>query len=73
VARRAGLLRAEGARRLALHLAGKTGSAGEVLAERGRIGRLPDFTPVRLPPDIPPGEFRQVTIKGHDGRQLVAA
>jgi threonylcarbamoyladenosine tRNA methylthiotransferase MtaB len=72
IAERAARLREEGRRRLGHHLAARVGLRGEVLAERGGIGRLPDFTAVRLPDDAVPGRFMSVTIDGHDGRTLTA-
>ena len=42
-------------------------------AERGGIGRTEQFTPVRLAAPIEPGVIFELTIAGHDGRQLVAA
>ena len=44
-----------------------------MLTERGGIGRTEAFTPVRLANDVPAGEFRDVTITGHDGTALIAA
>jgi threonylcarbamoyladenosine tRNA methylthiotransferase MtaB len=65
-------LRAAGARRLERHLAGWVGRAGIALAERGDVGRLPDFTAVALPPGSPAGAFVAVTLTAHDGKRLLA-
>jgi threonylcarbamoyladenosine tRNA methylthiotransferase MtaB len=70
---RAARLRAAGDAALAAHLAGEVGQTRRVLTERGGLGRTDAFTPVRLPPETPPGLFTDVTIVGHDGRALIAA
>jgi len=70
---RAARLREAGAAALAGHLAGEIGRTHRVLTERGGIGRTEAFTPVRLAGDVPAGEFRDVTIAGHDGTVLIAA
>jgi threonylcarbamoyladenosine tRNA methylthiotransferase MtaB len=44
-----------------------------VLAERGGIGRTEQFTPVKLAAPLEPGTLADLTIAGHDGRQLLAA
>jgi threonylcarbamoyladenosine tRNA methylthiotransferase MtaB len=44
-----------------------------VLAERGGIGRTEQFTPVRLAAPVEPGMILDLTMVGHDGRQLLAA
>ena len=73
IGERAAALRADGARRLALHLEAQVGRTFEVLVERGAIGRTRDFTPVRVSPTLMPGTFAQVRIAGHDGQRLLAA
>jgi threonylcarbamoyladenosine tRNA methylthiotransferase MtaB len=70
---RAARLRAVGAVALAAHLTAQVGRTHRVLTERGGIGRTEAFTPVRLVGDSPAGEFRDVTITGHDGTALIAA
>jgi threonylcarbamoyladenosine tRNA methylthiotransferase MtaB len=44
-----------------------------VLAESGCVGRTGQFMPVRLAAPAAPGTILDVTIAGHDGRQLLAA
>jgi threonylcarbamoyladenosine tRNA methylthiotransferase MtaB len=44
-----------------------------VLTERGGIGRTEQFTAVRLAAPIEPGVMLDLTMAGHDGRQLLAA
>jgi threonylcarbamoyladenosine tRNA methylthiotransferase MtaB len=44
-----------------------------VLAEAGGGARTEPFTKVRLPVPLAPGTIIDVTIAGHDGRQLLAA
>jgi threonylcarbamoyladenosine tRNA methylthiotransferase MtaB len=44
-----------------------------VLAESARLGRSVHFTLVGLNAPVEPGMIVDVTIKGHDGRQLLAA
>jgi threonylcarbamoyladenosine tRNA methylthiotransferase MtaB len=73
IAERAARLSALGRERLATHLAGHVGREAEALAERGGIGRLADFTPVRLASAIEPGHFARARIAGHDGRRLLSA
>ncbi len=70
---RARRLREKGESALAHHLAAQVGSARRVLTERGGIGRTEQFTPVRLATPIEPGVFVDLSIAGHDGRQLLAA
>jgi threonylcarbamoyladenosine tRNA methylthiotransferase MtaB len=74
VKERAQRLRQKGEAALAQHLEGQVGRSRLVLTERGGIGRTEQFTPVRLAsPPIEPGEFLDLAIAGHDGRQLLAA
>jgi threonylcarbamoyladenosine tRNA methylthiotransferase MtaB len=70
---RARRLRAKGEAALARHLAAQVGAKSRVLTERGGIGRTEQFTPVRLPAPVELGVFLDLTIVGHDGRQLLAA
>jgi threonylcarbamoyladenosine tRNA methylthiotransferase MtaB len=69
---RAARLRALGAKRLAHHLEAEIGARRRVLAETNGVGRTEHFTPVRLVASEP-GAMLDVTIAGHDGRQLIAA
>jgi threonylcarbamoyladenosine tRNA methylthiotransferase MtaB len=69
---RAARLREAGDAALLRHLAGEVGRVRRVLTERGGIGRTEGFTPVRLPPETPAGLLREVSIRGHDGRALLA-
>jgi threonylcarbamoyladenosine tRNA methylthiotransferase MtaB len=70
---RAARLRDRGAAMLARHLDGEIGAHRRVLAEAGGIGRTEQFTAVRLGATREPGAMIDVTIAGHDGRQLIAA
>jgi threonylcarbamoyladenosine tRNA methylthiotransferase MtaB len=70
---RARRLRERGDKALRKHLDGELGSQRRVLAERGGIGRTEQFTPVRLAASAAPGTMLNVSIAGHDGRQLLAA
>lgn len=72
VAERAARLRAEGERRLSLHLDAQVGARLDVLVERGAVGRARDFTPVRVPPLLEPGAFAEVDVAGHHDGRLVA-
>jgi threonylcarbamoyladenosine tRNA methylthiotransferase MtaB len=73
VKERARRLRDKGAAALARHLASAVGTRRQVLAESGAIGRTGQFTQVRLAAPAVPGAILDVTITGHDGRQLLAA
>jgi tRNA A37 methylthiotransferase MiaB len=45
-----------------------------VLTETEAIGRTPQFTPVHFSGrTAPPGHIIDVSVCGHDGRQLIAA
>jgi threonylcarbamoyladenosine tRNA methylthiotransferase MtaB len=70
---RAQRLREKGEAALRAHLAGQIGARRLVLTERGGIGRTEQFTAVRLASAIAPGTFIDLTMAGHDGRQLLAA
>jgi threonylcarbamoyladenosine tRNA methylthiotransferase MtaB len=70
---RARSLRAKGEAAFAAHLAAQVGARHRVLAERGGIGRTEQFTPVKLAAPLAPGTLTDLTIVGHDGRQLLAA
>ncbi|WP_082490740.1 tRNA (N(6)-L-threonylcarbamoyladenosine(37)-C(2))-methylthiotransferase MtaB [Aureimonas sp. Leaf454] len=66
---RAARLRALGAEALSRHLAGHVGRSAEVLVERGRRGRLRDFTPVDIAFGLP-GTLVDARFTGHDGLRL---
>jgi threonylcarbamoyladenosine tRNA methylthiotransferase MtaB len=70
---RAARLREKGEAALARHLDTQVGTQRQVLTERGGIGRTEQFTAVRLAAPIEPGVIFDLTIAGHDGRQLLAA
>ena len=70
---RAQRLREEGEAALVRHLETQIGSNRRVLTERGGIGRTEQFTSVRLTAPVEPGVFLDLSIAGHDGRQLIAA
>ena len=60
-------------RRCARHLEAQVGARRLVLTERGGIGRTEQFTAVRLAAPVEPGTILDLTMAGHDGRQLLAA
>ena len=68
---RAARLRAAGDAALARHLDRHVGTLARVLTERGGRGRTEDFTVVRLERSSP-GQFVEIGIAGHDGRELRA-
>ena len=68
---RAKTLRDLGDRALRRHLRAQIGRRLPVLAERGGLGRAPDFTPVAIG-DATPGAIASLTMVGHDGRKLFA-
>jgi threonylcarbamoyladenosine tRNA methylthiotransferase MtaB len=73
VKERAARLRAHGARALRQHLAGEVGATRRVLIEAEAQGRTEQFTQVLLATPAEPGSIVDVKIKGHDGKQLIAA
>jgi threonylcarbamoyladenosine tRNA methylthiotransferase MtaB len=73
VKERARRLREKGAAALFRHLDTQVGRTRRVLAESARLGRSEHFTLVGLNAVVEPGMVVDVTIKGHDGRQLLAA
>jgi threonylcarbamoyladenosine tRNA methylthiotransferase MtaB len=73
VKERARRLRDKGEAALRRHLDAEIGAGRRVLTERGGIGRTEQFTPVRLKVPAAPGLMLDVTVAGHDGRQLLAA
>jgi threonylcarbamoyladenosine tRNA methylthiotransferase MtaB len=70
---RARRLREKGEQALRCHLDSEVGACRLVLAERGGMGRTPQFMPVRLAAPVEPGVMVNAAIAGHDGRQLLAA
>jgi threonylcarbamoyladenosine tRNA methylthiotransferase MtaB len=73
VKQRARALREKGEAALTRHLDAQVGSRRLVLTERGGIGHTEQFTAVRLAAPIEPGAILDLTMMGHDGRQLLAA
>ncbi len=69
---RARRLREKGEAALRHHLDAQIGKRKAVLTEAGGIGRTGQFTPVRLHAAIAPGMIIEMTMTGHNGRQLVA-
>jgi threonylcarbamoyladenosine tRNA methylthiotransferase MtaB len=70
---RARRLREKGEAALCAHLDREVGARRCVLTERGGIGRTEQFTAVRLAAPVEPGAILNLTMVGHDGRQLLAA
>ena len=70
---RARRLREHGAEALRRHLDAEIGATRRVLTESHDIGRTEQFTPVRLASAAAPGTILDLTMAGHDGRQLLAA
>jgi threonylcarbamoyladenosine tRNA methylthiotransferase MtaB len=70
---RARRLREKGDAALTRHLDAQVGGTYQVLTERGGIGRTAQFTPVKLASPLAPGMILDLTVAGHDGRQLLAA
>jgi threonylcarbamoyladenosine tRNA methylthiotransferase MtaB len=74
---RARRLRDKGAAALRRHLDGEVGKCRSVLTETREgdrtMGRTEQFTPVRLAATVEPGVILDISVAGHDGRQLVAA
>jgi threonylcarbamoyladenosine tRNA methylthiotransferase MtaB len=73
VKERAKRLREKGAAALSRHLDTEVGRTRRVLAESARLGRTEHFTLVGLNATVESGMVVDVSIKGHDGRQLLAA
>jgi threonylcarbamoyladenosine tRNA methylthiotransferase MtaB len=73
ITERAKRLRQRGEAALRLYLDRQIGAQRCVLTERGGIARTPQFTPVRMASPVEPGHILDVSIVGHDGRQLLAA
>ena len=70
---RARRLREKGSGALRAHLDSEIGARRRVLAESSATGRTEQFTLVGLKHPAESGRIIDVTISGHDGRQLVAA
>ena len=70
---RARRLREKGEAALHRHLDREVGTRRRVLAEMRGLARTEQFMPVRLSVPIQPGVILDVTMTGHDGRQLLAA
>jgi len=70
---RARRMRDKGAHALRAHLDAQIGTYRRVLAETPEHGRTEHFTPVRLARALAPGAILDLSIVGHDGRQLIAA
>jgi threonylcarbamoyladenosine tRNA methylthiotransferase MtaB len=70
---RARRLRDKGDAALHRHLDLEVGACRRVLAEARGLARTEQFMPVRLSTPVKPGVILDVTMMGHDGRQLLAA
>ncbi|MGE4245866.1 MAG: radical SAM protein, partial [Parvibaculaceae bacterium] len=68
---RARRLREAGEKALARHHAGERGKVVPVLFEGRTLGRTPQFTPVRMPAEVPLGAIRPVEIMGTCGDALI--
>lgn len=73
VKERARRLREKGETALRGHLDREVGRRRRVLTESMSLGRTEQFMPVQLAAPIEPGVMLDVTMKAHDGRQLLAA
>ena len=73
VKQRARRLREKGEAALRAHLDAQVGHRHLVLTERGGVGHTEQFTSVRLAAPVAPGAILDLTMMGHDGRQLLAA
>jgi threonylcarbamoyladenosine tRNA methylthiotransferase MtaB len=60
---RAASLRAEGDKALENHLSARIGRRVAILSERGGVGRMADFTPVKTP-GVPPGRLFEAVVTG---------
>ena len=69
---RAGRLREKGKAALCHYLDREIGTRRQVMAESQAIARTEQFLPVRLAAPCVPGAILDVTMAGHDGRQLLA-
>jgi len=66
-------LREKGDAALRRHLDAEIGRKRRILTEAHGIGRTEQFTAMRLPAPAAPGQILELTVTGHDGRQLLAA
>jgi threonylcarbamoyladenosine tRNA methylthiotransferase MtaB len=73
VKERARRLRAKGEVALRRHLEAQVGATRRVLVESDDLGRTEHFTQIRLPAPIEAGMIVELTVAGHDDRQLLAA
>ena len=73
VKERARRLREKGEAALRAHLDAQVGARRLVLTERGGVGHTEQFTAVKLATPVAPGAILDLTMMGHDGRQLLAA
>jgi threonylcarbamoyladenosine tRNA methylthiotransferase MtaB len=73
VKERARRLRAKGEAALRAHLDAQVGATRKVLTESSATGRTAQFTLVALKRPTESGRIVDLTISGHDGRQLLAA
>ena len=73
IKQRAKRLRDKGAAALRRHLDSEVGMQRRVLTEAGGIGRTEQFTQVKLSGPVARGLMLDLTVAGHDGRQLIAA
>ena len=73
VKQRARRLREKGEAALRAHLDEQIGARRLVLTERGGTGHTEQFTSVKLAAPVAPGALLDLTMMGHDGRQLLAA
>jgi threonylcarbamoyladenosine tRNA methylthiotransferase MtaB len=73
IKQRARRLREKGEAALRRHLDSEVGRLKRVLTEAGGIGRTEQFTPVKLAGPVARGLMLDLTVAGHDGRQLIAA
>ena len=73
VKERARRLREHGAQALRKCLDAEIGATRRVLTEKNGIGHTEQFIQVRLPTALEPGRILDLTMTGHDGRQLLAA
>ena len=73
VKERARRLREMGEAAFVRHLASEVGARRKVLVETAQLGRTEGFTLVRFAAAVGAGEIREVTIAGHDGKELLAA
>ena len=70
---RARRLREKGEAALRRHLDAQVGATHRVLIESDDLGRTEHFTQIRLTAPIESGVIVDLTVAGHDGRQLLAA